>query len=35
MNKLNDTDFGTPERVSDTQIKLEIDGMTVTVTAGT
>jgi formate dehydrogenase major subunit len=35
MNKLNDTDFGTPERVSDTQITLEIDGMTVTVPAGT
>ncbi len=35
MNKLNDTDFGTPERVSDTQITLEIDGKTVTVPAGT
>ena len=35
MNKLNDTDFGTPERVSETQITLEIDGMTVTVPAGT
>ena len=35
MNKLNDTDFGTPESVSDIQITLEIDGMTVTVPAGT
>ena len=35
MNKLNDTDFGTPERVSDTQITLEIDGKIVTVPAGT
>jgi formate dehydrogenase major subunit len=35
MNKLNETDFGTPERVSETQITLEIDGMTVTVPAGT
>ena len=24
MNKLNDTDFGTPERESETQITLEI-----------
>jgi formate dehydrogenase major subunit len=35
MNKLNDTDFGTPERESATQVTLEIDGMTVTVPAGT
>jgi formate dehydrogenase major subunit len=35
MNKLNDTDFGTPERESDTQITLEIDGVNVTVPAGT
>jgi len=35
MNKLNDTDFGTPESTSDIQITLEIDGMTVTVPAGT
>lgn len=35
MNKLNDTDFGTPARESETQITLEIDGMTVTVPAGT
>jgi formate dehydrogenase major subunit len=35
MNKLNDTDFGTPERESATQITLEIDGVNVTVPAGT
>ena len=35
MNKLNDTDYGTPERASETQITLEIDGVTVTVPAGT
>ena len=35
MNKLNDTDFGTPARESETQITLEIDGMSVTVPAGT
>jgi formate dehydrogenase major subunit len=35
MNKLNDTDFGTPERESETQITLEIDGVNVTVPAGT
>ena len=35
MNKLKDTDFGTPERESETQITLEIDGVNVTVPAGT
>jgi len=35
MNKLNNTDFGTPERESETQITLEIDGVNVTVPAGT
>ena len=35
MNKLNDTDFGTPERESETHITLEIDGVNVTVPAGT
>ncbi len=35
MNKLNDTDFGTPERESETQVTLEIDGVNVTVPAGT
>jgi formate dehydrogenase major subunit len=35
MNKLNDTDFGTPERESATLVTLEIDGVNVTVPAGT
>lgn len=35
MNQLNETDYGTPERVSATQVTLEIDGVSVTVAQGT
>jgi formate dehydrogenase major subunit len=35
MNKLNDTDYGTPQRESATSITLEIDGVSITVPAGT
>ncbi|MCE2870882.1 MAG: formate dehydrogenase subunit alpha [Oxalobacteraceae bacterium] len=35
MNKLNDTDFGTPQRESATTVTLEIDGVSITVPAGT
>ncbi|MCA1324636.1 formate dehydrogenase subunit alpha [Herbaspirillum sp. alder98] len=35
MNHLNQTDYGTPARVAEQQITLEIDGMTITVPAGT
>jgi formate dehydrogenase major subunit len=35
MNQLNETDYGTPARVSETEVTLEIDGVAVTVPAGT
>ena len=35
MNQLNETDYGTPQRVSETEVTLEIDGVAVTVPAGT
>ena len=35
MNKLNDTDYGTPKRESATSVTLEIDGVSITVPAGT
>ena len=35
MNKLNDTDYGTPQRESETSVTLEIDGVIITVPAGT
>lgn len=35
MNKLNDTDYGTPQRESATRVTLEIDGVSITVPAGT
>jgi formate dehydrogenase major subunit len=35
MNKLNDTDYGTPASLSATTVTLEIDGVNVTVPAGT
>lgn len=35
MNKLNDTDYGTPQRESATTVTLEIDGVNITVPAGT
>ena len=35
MNKLNDTDYGTPQRESATTVTLEIDGVSITVPAGT
>src|SRR5450830_1562347 len=35
MNQLNETDYGTPAKVSDQQVTLEIDGVNVTVPAGT
>ena len=35
MNQLNDLDYGTPKRLSDQMITLEIDGVAVTVAAGT
>lgn len=35
MNQLNETDFGTPARVSEQRVTLEIDGVRVEVAAGT
>ncbi|TMG97866.1 MAG: hypothetical protein E6H79_20570, partial [Betaproteobacteria bacterium] len=35
MQQLNDTDYGTPQRASTTEVTLEIDGQSVTVPAGT
>ncbi|MFJ3058101.1 formate dehydrogenase subunit alpha [Herbaspirillum sp. NPDC087042] len=35
MNQLNETDYGTPARVSEKMVSLEIDGVQVTVPAGT
>ena len=35
MNKLNDTDYGTPQRESATTVTLEIDGVSITVPTGT
>ncbi|AKZ64189.1 formate dehydrogenase [Herbaspirillum hiltneri N3] len=35
MNQLNETDYGTPARVSEQEVTLEIDGVAVTVPAGT
>ncbi|HWZ49394.1 MAG TPA: 2Fe-2S iron-sulfur cluster-binding protein, partial [Herbaspirillum sp.] len=35
MNQLNDLDYGTPARTSERLITLEIDGVAVTVPAGT
>ena len=35
MNQLNETDYGTPARVSEIEVTLEIDGVAVTVPAGT
>ncbi|QNB06750.1 formate dehydrogenase subunit alpha [Herbaspirillum frisingense] len=35
MNQLNETDYGTPARVSENMVTLEIDGVAVTVPAGT
>ncbi len=35
MNQLNDIDYGTPARVSDKTVTIEIDGVEVQVTAGT
>jgi len=35
MNQLNEPDFGTPARVSENTVTLEIDGVAVTVPAGT
>jgi len=35
MNQLNETDFGTPARVSEQRVTLEIDGVSVEVVAGT
>jgi formate dehydrogenase major subunit len=35
MNAIDDKDFGTPARESDTLVTLEIDGVTITVPAGT
>lgn len=35
MNKLNDTDYGTPASLATTTVTLEIDGVNVTVPAGT
>lgn len=35
MNQLNETDFGTPARVSEQRVTLEIDGVSVEVAAGT
>ncbi|MFY7956150.1 MAG: 2Fe-2S iron-sulfur cluster-binding protein, partial [Burkholderiaceae bacterium] len=35
MNAINEKDFGTPERASATLVTLEIDGVSVTVPAGT
>ncbi|OWY28735.1 formate dehydrogenase subunit alpha [Herbaspirillum robiniae] len=35
MNQLNETDYGTPARVAEQEVTLEIDGVAVTVPAGT
>ena len=35
MNQLNETDYGTPARASEQMVTLEIDGVAVTVPAGT
>ncbi|MFL9923349.1 formate dehydrogenase subunit alpha [Herbaspirillum lusitanum] len=35
MNQLNETDYGTPQRSAAQQVTLEIDGVSVTVAAGT
>ena len=35
MNQLNELDYGTPERTSDTSVTIEIDGVQVSVAAGT
>jgi formate dehydrogenase major subunit len=35
LDHLKETDYGTPERVSDSEVTLEIDGAAVTVAAGT
>src|SRR5476649_1075578 len=35
MNQLNEIDFGTPERISEKTVTLEIDGVEVEVAAGT
>ena len=35
MNQLNETDYGTPARASENMVTLEIDGVAVTVPAGT
>ena len=35
MNQLNETDYGTPARVSEQEVTLEIDGVAITVPAGT
>ncbi|MBP0597879.1 formate dehydrogenase subunit alpha [Herbaspirillum sp. LeCh32-8] len=35
MNQLNETDYGTPARVSEQEVTLEIDGVSITVPAGT
>ncbi|TWC67542.1 formate dehydrogenase subunit alpha [Herbaspirillum sp. SJZ099] len=35
MNQLNETDYGTPARASEQEVTLEIDGVAITVPAGT
>ncbi|HJW56274.1 MAG TPA: 2Fe-2S iron-sulfur cluster-binding protein, partial [Burkholderiaceae bacterium] len=35
MNPLNETDYGTPQRVSEKTVALEIDGMAISVPQGT
>lgn len=35
MNQLNETDYGTPARVSENRVTLEIDGVSITVPEGT
>src|SRR5450759_939291 len=35
LEQLNEKDFGTPRRISEQEVTLEIDGMQVTVAAGT
>ena len=35
MNQLNETDYGTPEKVSDQLVTVEIDGVAISVPAGT
>ena len=35
MNQLNQTDFGTPEKISDQMVSVEIDGVEIKVAAGT